>query len=102
MVKRFITSIVIFAAGFALCAFIHGKNPVSLAKETLSPPVAGAPQAQKEPQPKIVWEYMSTKNPNDLNKLGAEGWELVGISDFVTGSGGYVSSSAYFYFKRAK
>jgi hypothetical protein len=102
MVKRFITSIVIFAAGFALCAFIHGKNPVSLAKEKLSPPLAGAAQAQKEPQPKIVWEYTSTNNPNDLNKLGAQGWELVGVSDLVTESGTYASSSAYFYFKRAK
>jgi len=102
MIKRFIASTLIFAAGFALCAAINGKNPVFLAKETFSRPVTVTDQAQKEPQPKVVWEYLSTHSANDLNKLGAQGWELVGISDFVTTSGGYVSSTAYFYFKRAK
>jgi hypothetical protein len=100
MIKRFITSTVIFAAGFALCAVINGKNPVSFAKETLSRPVAGAAQEQKEPQPKIVWEYTYINNVNDLNKLGAQGWELVSISEFLTGNGGQVSST--YYFKRAK
>lgn len=59
-------------------------------------------QAQKESQTRIVWEYTSTRNPGELNTLGAQGWELVGISDFVTTNGGYVSSTAHFYLKRAK
>jgi len=59
-------------------------------------------RAQKEPQTRITWEYTSTNNAGDLNKLGAQGWELVGISDFVTTNGGYISSTSYFYLKRAK
>jgi len=98
MIKRLIKTAAIFVSGFALSAFINGKNPVSLAKETLSIPT----HAQKEPQAKVVWEYASTNNSGDLNKLGAQGWELVGISDWVTTNGGYVSSTSYFYFKRAK
>ena len=100
MIKRFAASATIFVAGFALCAVIYGGNVASLAKGIL--PDQTYPQAQKASQAQIMWEYMWTNNTNDLNKLGAQGWELVGISDFVTTNGGYISSTSYFYLKRAK
>jgi hypothetical protein len=46
-----------------------------------------------------VWEYTWTNKELELNKLGAQGWEIVGISDFVTTNGGYISSTSYFYLK---
>src|SRR5215471_15599617 len=104
MFKRFIASGAIFASGFALCAVTYGGNLVPLAKGEISSPAAATAtsQTQKDAQAKVVWEYAWTIDSSDLNKLGAQGWELVGISDFVTTSGGYVSSTSYFYFKRAK
>jgi hypothetical protein len=67
-------------------------------------------QAQKEPQTRTAWEYTTTCNAGELNRLGAEGWELVGISVSVQGSvggssvlvNGSVLSTNCFYFKRAK
>jgi hypothetical protein len=99
MIKRFAASAAIFAAGFALCAVTYGGNAASLANGL---PNQTAPQAQKATQTQIVWEYTWTNNAGEINKLGAQGWELAGISDFVTTNGGYISSTSYFYFKRAK
>lgn len=90
--RKFIASLVIFAAGFGLCTVINGSRLASLAQATPANQAA----------PKVVWEYISTSKVGDLNKLGAQGWELVGISDDVAISGGIGSSTTRFYFKRAK
>ena len=60
--------------------------------------VAGWPgYAQKRNAGRVVWEYRSTINATeqDLNKLGTEGWEMVGFSVDQL-------HNRYFYFKRAR
>ena len=60
--------------------------------------VAGWPgYAQKRDAGRTMWEYRSLISPSDqdLNKLGAEGWEMVGFSIDQ-------SQNRYFFFKRAK
>lgn len=99
MFKRFFTSAVIFTAGFALCAVIWGGSLASFAKGNLSSHSVATTQS---PQPRTVWEYTWTGNAKDLNRLGAQGWELVGISDDVSISNNLGSSTARFYLKRAK
>ena len=100
MIKRFAAAAAIFAAGFALCAVTYGGNAASLAKGIF--PNQLSQQTQKAPQTHIAWEYTWTDNAGEIIKLGAQGWELAGISDFVTTNGGYISSTSYFYFKRVK
>jgi hypothetical protein len=53
--------------------------------------------AQKNGSSRQAWEYTSLLNGShaDLNKLGAEGWEMVGFSVDD-------SQNKFFYFKRAK
>jgi hypothetical protein len=53
---------------------------------------------------KIAWEYMALKGrkalPNDqLNALGAQGWELIMYDDGQRGDGSYEGT---YYFKRIK
>ncbi|HWS86083.1 MAG TPA: hypothetical protein VN282_03925 [Pyrinomonadaceae bacterium] len=60
--------------------------------------VAGWPgYAQKRDAGRAVWEYRALVNASepDLNKLGAEGWEMVGFSIDQ-------SQNRVFYFKRAR
>ncbi len=63
--------------------------------------VGWANSAQKD-APKKVWEYTSTNNYGDLNKLGAEGWEMVGVSDSVSISSGHGSTTQTYFFKRSR
>lgn len=53
--------------------------------------------AQKKESSRQAWEYTSLLNGSvaDLNKLGAEGWEMVGFSVDD-------SQNKFFYFKRTK
>jgi hypothetical protein len=52
---------------------------------------------KKEPAKPQAWEYQYVNNPREdhINRLGAEGWEMVG----------FIQNQGYpkeFYFKRAK
>jgi hypothetical protein len=90
----FLSSLVIFAAGFALSAIIDGRRLVSIAQgaqETLSPSVAPGAAAQITRQPSSLprWEYRvvtkyiqrnQTDIDYDLNRLGAQGYEICGVS----------------------
>ena len=53
--------------------------------------------AQKRNNARVAWEYRSAVNvpEQDLNKLGAEGWEMVGFTIDQ-------SQNRVFYFKRAR
>ena len=48
------------------------------------------------------WEYKTVYSPraNELNKLGAEGWELVCVVAEVSGTADSTSSSTEAYLKR--
>jgi hypothetical protein len=84
--RKLITSVVIFVAGFALSAVIGGRNLASLAKGNFSSPAALAtPTQNAQPSTSQKWEYrVVTKyiSPNqkdidfELNRLGEQGYEL--------------------------
>jgi hypothetical protein len=87
----FLSSLVIFAAGFALSAIIDGRRLVSMAQGTLSNSVAPEVSAQTTRQPSSLqkWEYrVVTKYIQrnqldidyDLNRLGEQGYEICGVA----------------------
>jgi hypothetical protein len=90
--RKFITSAVIFAAGFALSAVINGRSLASLAKGNFSSPAALATPAQNtQPSTSQKWEYrVLTKNivrenkgdlDVDLNRLGEQGFEIFSVTE---------------------
>ena len=75
--------------------------------------VGWAASARSAGAPRASWEYLVVYDPSQnpatddqsrgmryLNDLGAQGWELVGVSDEVTNSGN--QSSTKLFFKRAR
>jgi hypothetical protein len=100
---RFLSSLVIFVAGFALSAVIDGKRLVSLAQGTLSNPGAQEVTAlfTHQPSPSQKWEYrVVTKyvlrnNKEDvefeLNRLGEQGYEVCGVAQSSPDVGAYLS-----------
>jgi hypothetical protein len=65
--------------------------------------------SQKSPSSKTSWEYLviadpgyadNTSTSTKLTELGAERWELVGISDQLIGPG--TQTTTRLFFKRAK
>lgn len=63
-------------------------------------------------QSKVTWEYKvveaqygatpPTMSERDMNKLGAEGWELVGTRFIQFPQGGSTQYRTDYYFKRAR
>jgi hypothetical protein len=87
----FLSSLVIFVAGFALSAITDGGRLASIARGTLSNSVAPevAAQATRQPSTYQKWEYrVMTKyiqrNQADidfeLNRLGEQGYEICGVA----------------------
>ena len=62
--------------------------------------------SQKSKAPRTSWEYMVIPDPQSdesarkLNELGVQGWELVGVSDYVYNQGNYTSTR--FVLKRSQ
>jgi hypothetical protein len=62
--------------------------------------------SQKTNVTKTSWEYMlvgyvnSDETPRKLNELGAQGWELVAVSDRISDQGNQTSTQ--FVLKRAR
>jgi hypothetical protein len=90
--RKFITSAVIFAAGFALSAVLGGSNLASLARGTFSGQSALATPAQNtQPSTLQKWEYrVLTKHIHrenkgdmevDLNRLGEQGFEIFSVTE---------------------
>jgi hypothetical protein len=90
----FLSSLVIFVAGFALSAIIDGRRLVSIAQgaqETLSNSVAPEVAAQVTRQSSTLqkWEYrvmtkyIQRNQPDidfELNRLGEQGYEICGVA----------------------
>jgi hypothetical protein len=85
--RKLITSVVIFVAGFGLSAVIDGRNLASLAKGKFSSPAVAeaAAQASQKPPTLQKWEYrvvtkLISSNQADidfeLNRLGEQGFEI--------------------------
>ena len=92
---QFLSSLVIFVAGFILSAIVDGRHLASLSRGTLSNPAVAEVAAQTTQKPSTVqkWEYrvvtkLIQRNQADidfeLNRLGEQGFEVCG----VTQSGG--------------
>ena len=69
--------------------------------------VTVARQDQKQAPPKPVWEHTvvpETKGqlPVDLNKLGAQGWELVTVRADEEIIGNLHQTKVYYYLKRQR
>jgi hypothetical protein len=66
--------------------------------------IAWSSYSQKGKVTKASWEYMVIRDPSDdgtkLNELGAQGWELVAVSDSVFNQGN--NTSTRFVLKRSK
>lgn len=88
---HFITSLVIFVAGFTLSAIIDGRRLASLAQGTLSNPAVAevAAQTTQKPHTSQKWEYRvvtrdTYRNQGDidfeLNRLGEQGYEICGVA----------------------
>jgi hypothetical protein len=99
MIKRFVTFAVIFAAGFALCTVINGKNPVSFAKEALSSRAAFSAPAQNTQVTPQLWDYRVVTRyilrdnkggiDQELSALGAQGFEIDTVTESREKVGGF-------------
>jgi hypothetical protein len=92
----FLSSLVIFVAGFALSAIIDGGHLVSMTPGTLSNSLAPEVAAQTTRQPSTLqkWEYRVVtryiqRNQVDmdfeLNRLGEQGYEVCGVTQSGAG-----------------
>jgi len=95
---QFLSSLVIFVAGFVLSAIVDGRHLASLARGTLSNPAVAeaAAQASQKPTTSQKWEYrvvtkFVSSNQVDvdfeLNRLGEQGYEMCGMvqsANFLT------------------
>lgn len=79
------------------------KNKISwlLAVAVLLCLVGWTGYAQKQTTPNRAWEYNILVNPNDenLSMLGAQGWELVSVTNACSVNGNCYTTA---YFKRPK
>jgi hypothetical protein len=69
--------------------------------------VTFARQDQKQAPPKPIWEHKvvvetTTHRTVDLNKLGAEGWELVTVRSDEETMGNFHQTRVYYYLKRQR
>src|SRR5262249_21762182 len=116
----FLSSLVIFVAGFALSAIVDGRRLASIAqgaagKLTKLEAYSAAPEvaAQTTRQPSTIqnWEYhvvntMGRRNDqggidSELNRLGRQGFEVCGITQHVV-PGGYEPGNLIIVLKRPK
>jgi hypothetical protein len=95
---QFLTSLVIFVAGFVLSAIVDGRHLASLARGTLSNPAVAEAAAQSTQKSSTLqkWEYrleskyISGTQVNidfELNRLGEQGYEMCGMvqsANFLT------------------
>jgi hypothetical protein len=88
---HFLSSLVIFVAGFALSAIIDGRRLASLAQGTLSNPAVAevATQTTQKPSTSQKWEYRVVTRyihanevglDFELNRLGEQGYEVCGVA----------------------
>jgi hypothetical protein len=88
---HFITSLVIFVAGFALSAVVDGRRLASLAQGTITNPVVAGVAAQTTQKPSTTqkWEYRVVTETTflnqrhidvELNRLGEQGYEICGVA----------------------
>jgi len=95
---HFLSSLVIFVAGFVLSAVVDGRRLASLAQGALSNPVVAevAAQTTQKPTTSQKWEYrvvtkFVSSNQADidfeLNRLGEQGYEVFGMAQSASGSG---------------
>jgi hypothetical protein len=88
----FLSSLVIFVAGFALSAIVDGRRLASMAPGTLSNSLAPEVAAQMARQSSTIqnWEYRVLERVHDrndqgmglereLNQVGKQGFEVCGI-----------------------
>ena len=87
---HFLSSLVIFVAGFILSAIVDGRQLASLARGTLSNPAVAEVAAQTTQKSSTLqkWEYrvvtkfVSSNQVDidfDLNRLGEQGYEICGM-----------------------
>jgi hypothetical protein len=88
---HFLSSLVIFVAGFTLSAIVDGRRLASPGQGTLSNPAVGEVSAQFTRQPSNVqrWEYRVVTTLNrrndqgidyELNRLGGVGFEVCAVA----------------------
>ena len=84
--QRFITSLAIFIAGFALSAAVGGR---SLAFLSNSPESAAAQRTSTELEYRVVTQRSNDRGislEEQLNRVGANGFEVCGISQNAMGA----------------
>jgi hypothetical protein len=95
---HFLSSLVIFVAGFILSAIVDGRQLASLARGTLSNPAVTEVAAQTTQKSSTLqkWEYrvvtkfVSSNQVDidfDLNRLGEQGYEICGITQTASNPG---------------
>jgi len=95
---HFLSSLVIFVAGFVLSAIVDGRQLASLARGTLSNPAVAvvAAQTTQKSSPIQKWEYrivtkFVTSNQADidfeLNRLGEQGYEVCEMAQSASNPG---------------
>ena len=95
---HFLSSLVIFVAGFVLSAIVDGRQLASLARGTLSNPAAAEVAAQTTQKSSTIqkWEYrivtkFVTSNQADidfeLNRLGEQGYEVCEMAQSASNPG---------------
>src|SRR5215471_2271342 len=100
---HFLSSLVIFVAGFALSAIVGGGHLASMTQGNLYNSVAGsaapevAAQSARQPSTSQKWEYrVVTKYVQryqadidfELNRLGEQGYEICGVAQSGAGLDG--------------
>jgi len=95
---HFLSSLVIFVAGFVLSAVVDGRRLVSTAQGTLSNPAVAEVAAQTTQKSSTIqkWEYrvvakFVSSNQADidfeLNRLGEQGYEICGMTQSASNPG---------------
>jgi len=96
---HFLSSLVIFVAGFVLSAVVDGRRLASLAQGALSNPVVAevAAQTTQKSSASQKWEYREltrfvTPTQGDidfeLNRFGEQGYEVCGVAQSGQLNGG--------------
>ncbi|MBO0724085.1 MAG: hypothetical protein J2P52_00670 [Blastocatellia bacterium] len=101
--SHFLSSLVIFVAGFALSAIVDGRRLASMTQGNLYNSGAGsaapevAAQITRQPSTSQKWEYRVVtryiqRNQADidfeLNRLGEQGYEICGVAQSGAGLDG--------------
>ena len=96
--RHFLSSLVIFVAGFVLSAIVDGRQLASLARGTLSNQAVAEVAAQTTQKSSTIqkWEYrivtkFVTSNQADidfeLNRLGEQGYEICEMTQSASNPG---------------